>query len=351
MDTLTGGYIYDRQLVQYFRHNGHQVDVIRLPGRSYLNRLLHASSLVLSRELNHLSADIVLEDELDHPALFFFNRILKKRASRPVVSIVHNLHSRELRAKWQNQLYRQVEKYYLFSVDGFVFNSHATRQSVENLIGSIRPSITANPCGNRLPAQISESEIVERAMRPGPLRTVFLGNLFRNKCLHVLLAALGQLSENSYYLTVVGDLTMDKPYVKTIKEQIKELNLDRKVSFTGPLNNAELAATLKENQVLAVPSFYEGYGIAYLEGMGCGLPAIGTSAGGAGEIITHGKDGFLIPPGDSQALSGYLNELNQNRDRLAAMSLAAYQRFNSHPTWQTSCDRILDFLLSLTSAG
>jgi len=100
---------------------------------------------------------------------------------------------------------------------------------------------------------------------------------------------------------------------------------------------------------LAVPSFYEGYGIAYLEGMGCGLPAIGTTAGGAMEIIDHGINGFLIPPGDSNALSRYLNELNQDRERLKSMSLAAYRRFNAHPTWQASCEKILDFLVSLRS--
>ena len=347
LDTLTGGYIYDRQLVNYLRLKGHQVDLIHLPCRSYFDRLMHSPALLLSRELNHLPLDILLEDELDHPALIFLNRNLKIRARYPIVSIIHNLHSCELRAKWQNQLFRQIEKYYLTSVDGFVFNSHITRQTVEELVGTQRPSTIAYPCGNRLPVQITETEIIERAKRAGPLRILFLGNLFRNKSLHILLAALSELPQDSCFLTVIGDLTMDRSYVRTIRDQIQENNLKGKVSLMGPLNNSELVNKLKENHILVVPSFYEGYGIAYLEGMGFGLPAIGTTSGGAKEIITHGYDGFLISPGDSTLLSRYLLELNEDRERLISMSFNARRRFDSHPTWQTTDETILKFMQSL----
>jgi glycosyltransferase involved in cell wall biosynthesis len=349
LNTLTGGYIYDRQLVDYLRQKGHHVEVIELPFRNYLDRLLH-SPIASFRELKSSPVDILLEDELDHPALIYFNRKLRRQAIYPVVSIVHNLHCSEFRASWQNRLYRQIEKYYLMSVDGFIFNSLATQQAVEKLIETHKPAVIANPCGDRLPVQISEKEIAERAMMSGPLRILFLGNLFRNKSLHVLLAALADLPRSKYYLTVVGDLTMDKLYVKEIREQIRKHNLNKDVSLTGPLNNGELTARLKENQVLAVPSFYEGYGIAYLEGMGCGLPAIGTTSGGATEIINHGINGFLIPPGDRRALSRYLNELNQDRERLKSMSLKALQLFKTHPTWQATCEKILAFLLSLRNA-
>jgi glycosyltransferase involved in cell wall biosynthesis len=209
LDTLTGGYIYDRQLVDYLRQKGHQVNVIYFPGSSYVHRLLHSTELWLSRKLNHLSLDVLLEDELDHPALILLNHRLKSQTNYPIISIVHNLHSCELRAKWQNQLYRCIERYYLMSVDGFVFNSLTTRQTVEHLVGTSRPGMIAHPCGNRLSCQITESEIEARARGSGPLRVLFLANLLRSKGLHILLAALDRLPENSYFLTIVGDLTRD----------------------------------------------------------------------------------------------------------------------------------------------
>jgi glycosyltransferase involved in cell wall biosynthesis len=345
LDTLTGGYIYDRQLVDYLRQNGHYVELIHLPGGDYFNRLLHSPRLVLSHALDHLSLDILLQDELDHPSLILINHKLKRRAGYPIISIVHNLRSCELRPAWQNQLYRCIEKQYLMSVDGFIFNSHTTRRAVEGLQGKPQTGIIALPCGNRLPADVTESDVQARARASGPLRILFLGNLLRGKGLHILLDAVSALPENSYFLTVIGDSSMDKSYVGFIKNEIREKHLDDQVLLTGSINNYELAVKLKENHVLAVPSYYEGFGIAFLEGMGFGLPSIGTTSGAAGEIITHGQNGFLIPAGDSQALSWYLNELNTDRHKLMLMGIHALQRFNSHPTWQMSCEKILDFLL------
>jgi glycosyltransferase involved in cell wall biosynthesis len=81
--------------------------------------------------------------------------------------------------------------------------------------------------------------------------------------------------------------------------------------------------------------------------MGFGLPAVGTTAGGAPEVITHEIDGYLIQPGDVCALQQRLLELAHDRGKLLQMSLAAYQRYRVHPTWTLTCKRIREFLLSI----
>ncbi len=100
-----------------------------------------------------------------------------------------------------------------------------------------------------------------------------------------------------------------------------------------------------------MPSSYEGFGIVYLEGMGFGLPAIASTAGAAAEIITHDRDGLLIQVGDTGSLAGYLNDLYRDRDRLLLMSLNAHRRFESHPTWQMTTERILVFLKTIVNNG
>lgn len=138
---------------------------------------------------------------------------------------------------------------------------------------------------------------------------------------------------------------METSYVEKIQRQILAANLNDRIYFLGPLNSSNLAIRLRESHVMAVPSFYEGYGIAYIEGMGFGLPAVGTTAGAAGEIITHGEDGYLISPGDAQSLAKHLIDLNNDRDLLIALSLNALQRFRRHPTWQASCRQIAKYLV------
>ena len=72
-----------------------------------------------------------------------------------------------------------------------------------------------------------------------------------------------------------------------ILQQIERLNLSTKVNFHGALDTDKLKIVLRDSHVLALPSSYEGFGIAYLEGMGYALPAIGGRNGAAHEIINY----------------------------------------------------------------
>jgi glycosyltransferase involved in cell wall biosynthesis len=116
------------------------------------------------------------------------------------------------------------------------------------------------------------------------------------------------------------------------------------VALLGPLSDELLAERLAASHVLAVPSSYEGFGIVYLEGMGFGLPAIASTAGGAGEIIANGQTGFLVEPGDTAALAQHVQGLGRDRARLSEMSVAAWRRYGELPTWSAGMDRVGEFL-------
>jgi len=349
LDKLTGGNLYDRMLVEHLRATGHHVQVFSLPGQTYPARLLGNFAFSMIESIEEESLDILLQDELEHAALIRLNQRLKKQIDCPVVSIVHHLRSAELRPRWQNNLYRMVERRYLLSVDGFVFNSESTKASVHRLCGRQLPMVVAHPGGNRLGTDTTEAEILDRARKPGPIRVLFVGNVIRRKGLHVLLEAMKQLPDGTCNLTIIGSLSLDKRYVREILKQIDQNGMGKRVAILGALSDSELAGQLKSAHLLAVPSSYEGFGIVYLESRGFGLPAIGSKAGGAGEIIAHGQDGFLLPVDDVYSLARHLHRLNADRNMLAAMSLQAFQKYQSHPTWQQTCRKITAFMESMTA--
>lgn len=336
LDTLSGGYMYDRMLVDYLRAQGDTVEIISLPWRNYAAHLTDNFTFKLPSGL-----DILIQDELNHPSLIFAN---KRPHPYPIISLVHHLRCSELRPKWQNGLYRVVEKKYLHSVDGFIFNSDTTKGVVNKLIGNDLPEVVAFPPTDRFGEAISEEEIKERGKRK-ELNILFLGNVIERKGLLTLLQAM-QLSTFDLRLDVVGSLTADPEYTKNIQAYIANNHLSSFVFLHGALNHAPLIEKLKSAHVLVVPSSYEGFGIVYLEGMGFGLPAIGTTLGAAGEVIEDGKTGFLIQPGDAQSLAEKLQLLSERRDLLLEMSLAARSRYQRQPKWNQTAGQIRDFLLS-----
>jgi glycosyltransferase involved in cell wall biosynthesis len=238
-----------------------------------------------------------------------------------------------------------VEQQYLASVDAFVFNSKATRCSVEELLGGPGPGVIAHPGGDRLGPALDEREIAARVRRGGPLRLVFVGNLIPRKGLHGLLAALAAVKEESWELSVVGSLRIDLDYVARIRGSIAAFGLKDRVRLLGSLQDPEMASLLKRSDVIAMPLSYEGFGIVYLEGMGFGLPALACRSGGAGEIVTHGENGYLLEPGDIGGLAILLRRLIKDRDELLRLSLAALRRFATFPTWEQTAAKIRAFLL------
>jgi glycosyltransferase involved in cell wall biosynthesis len=344
LETLSGGYLYDRKLVDHLRRQGDQVEIISLPWRNYLIHLQDNFSFSLLRRLEQLRVDFLLQDELNHPSLFYLNRLVHKRAGYPLIAIVHHLLSSEARPAWQNRLYRQIERRYLESVDGFVYNSQTTCRVVETLVKNRLPGVVAFPAGDRLLADISEDQIAARARQPGPLRLFFLGNIIPRKGLHTLVEAVNELPRKAWTLSVAGSQRLNRSYANQIRKKVAAYDLQEHIRFMGPLQEAEVIDQMHSSHVLVVPSSYEGFGIAYLEGMGFGLPAIASTGGAAKEIITPGLDGFLIPPGDSSALAQTLGLLVEDRELLLATSLAARRRYAAHPTWEETGASVRNFL-------
>jgi glycosyltransferase involved in cell wall biosynthesis len=345
LNIVTGGFIYDRNLVTHSKQLGDEVHIISLPWRKYKNHLAYNFSNSLIRRIASLKLDILLEDELNHPSCIILNKVLKNKVDHPLISIVHHLRMEE-NNRPLHSFQKWLEKEYLKSVDGFIFNSLATSDSVARFVDD-RPYIVAYPGKDRFLPEITEREIVKRCQRAGPLGIVFLGNITPRKGLDVLISSLKSLSGAQWRLTVIGSLSRSKKYSREILEQIQTHEISKSVYFTGEISNAEVAAILRNNHVLAVPSHHEGFGLVYVEAMGFGLPVIGTSAGGAQEIIKHQVNGFLIAPQSSASLTEYLLRLHADRSMLERMSFDALKTYSMFPTWHGTASKIRGFLQTM----
>jgi glycosyltransferase involved in cell wall biosynthesis len=175
------------------------------------------------------------------------------------------------------------------------------------------------------------------------LNSYFVGNVIVRKGLHSLLHALTSIPRELWHLHVVGSLTADRAYVVQIKRLIQSHALDRQVTLHGGATDAQINQLYERCHLYAAPAF-EGFGIAYLEAMSFGLPVLASTAGAAHEIVTHGLNGFLVAPGDTDSLTTHLIQLCTQRTQLQDMSHAARARYDRHPTWQASFVPVLPWL-------
>jgi glycosyltransferase involved in cell wall biosynthesis len=344
LDTLSGGFRYDRRLVASLRAHGDRVTVLELPWRSYPRGLLdNADPRVADRIARAGPFDLLLQDELAHPSLVRANRRLRGRLDCPLVGIVHHLRADETDGP-ARRAYEAIEGRYLRSLDAVVTNSEPTLSSVRRLASPER-TLVAPPAGDRFDPDVDEAAIGRRARRDPP-RALALGTVTPRKATAALVDAVAA-ARTPWELTVVGDTTVDPGYVRRCRRLADRRGIADRVTFAGAIDDDALADRLRASHVLALPSRHEGFGIAYLEGMAFGLPAVASLAGGGRSVVTHGETGLLVPPAGAGAVAAALDRLAADRTELARMGRAARRRFEAHPGWAETGARTRAFLAEL----
>lgn len=347
LDSLTGGWIYDRLLVEHLQAQGHTVEIISIKQRHYVRNLADNFSRTLHRRLLDLDCRLLLEDELSHPSLIGLNHRIRQKRICPIVTIVHQVLCRQPLKKFRQLFYQTFERRYFQSVDGFIFNSDTTGRNVATLTAHRRPAIVAYPGGDRLGCLPSAAAIESKCRRTGPLELIMVGNLTPNKGVLPLIKGLSRLPEESWRLTIVGSLSMDRRYAQKVKALIARLGLASQVDIRGPLDGDDLVENLTRSHVFVLPFSYEGFGMACLEAMAWGLPVVGSAEGALSEFVHDGLNGLLVAPDDISAFARHILHLHTHRGLLADCGRAALATFHRRPGWKESLEKIHAFLISM----
>ena len=138
----------------------------------------------------------------------------------------------------------------------------------------------------------------------------------------MLLESFRQLrTECSARLLILGDGQLRVPMEKLAQE----LGIADDVDFMGFV--VEAPSYMKRCTVFALSSRYEGLPVALIEAMACGVPVVATDCpSGPGEIISHGRDGLLVPVGDPAAMAGALKLLLDDSSLRERIGNAGQQR-------------------------
>jgi len=127
-----------------------------------------------------------------------------------------------------------------------------------------------------------------------------VGHLIPSKRVDVTIRAFAVLLECHPFatLTIVGS----GPDRKRLENLCQELSIGDAVTFTGQLPNNEVLKKMKAATFFVMASSPEGFGIVYLEAMASRCITIGTEGEGIADLIVSGKNGFLVPPDNPDAI-------------------------------------------------
>lgn len=175
------------------------------------------------------------------------------------------------------------------------------------------------------------------------LRFLFVGRLHVLKGLQLLFDAFARVEGDDWSLTVVGD----GPERERLRRQVSELGLDARVTFTGKLAREELAGVFRDHDVVCAPSLYESGGLAVVEGMERGKPAIVLDVGGNAVSVTEDCGVKVDATGSAEeviaGLAAAIRAYTMDSELRRRHSLGARRRIESHYNWRTKVPRMFGY--------
>lgn len=157
---------------------------------------------------------------------------------------------------------------------------------------------------------------------------LFLGLLGQNKGIYDLLDCLNEhksVFSGKLKLFVGGNGEISK-----VTQIISKYGLSDIVSFEGWVSGDKKIELLNKVDAYILPSYHEGLPISILEAMSYSLPIISTNVGGIPEILKNGENGFIITPGDKDAMYRAILELMNNEKLRMDMGKVSYSKVQEH---------------------
>jgi len=164
------------------------------------------------------------------------------------------------------------------------------------------------------------------------------------KGVDVLLRAMTQMPQN-VTLTLVGDGNLRPSYEKLARG----LGISSRVKFLGRVSENELPNIYRSADVFAFPSTNgaEAFGLAALEAQSSGVPVVASNLPGVRTVVANGETGFLVPPGDVEALAKRLHYLLDHDDVRHAMGHRARERVLERFTWTKYLEGLMNIYQKL----
>lgn len=332
LETRTGGYGYDREIVLGLMELGWKVDVCGLdasfPAPTPEARA-HARE-ALAALPDHM---LVLADGLAFGLLA--DEAHEERERLRFVALVHHPLALEhgLDAATARALV-ESETRALASTRGVVVTSRAT-------VGSLAPYGVAADRIAVVPPGTAPAPIARGTRGSGDTRTdapvelLSVASLTPRKGHDVLFAALAPLAHLPWRLTCAGAPHGHDAYASALAAQVAAAGLEDRITFAGSLDAAALDAAYARADVFVLPTRHEGFGMAVAEAVARGLPVISTPTGGIPDMVDAGS-GVLVPIDDVEALRAALTTVlgdDRARERLAQ---GARARRAELPRWAES---------------
>jgi glycosyltransferase involved in cell wall biosynthesis len=175
---------------------------------------------------------------------------------------------------------------------------------------------------------------------------LYTGRLSWNKGLIDLIRSAKKIIQR--YPDISFVITGRGPIEHYLRELVTNMKLDNNFSFLGFVDMKRLIKTYQNASIYIFPSYYEGLPTSLLEAMACGVPVIATGVGGIPEVVNDGKNGFIVPIKNPEAIANSVIKLLENQKSRKKMGKIARKTIEENYSWDSIASKALEYYRTIT---
>ena len=164
----------------------------------------------------------------------------------------------------------------------------------------------------------------------------------------VLVPALRAIADLGWTSVCVGGLSREPETTAAVRALIKSGELEKRIDLCGEVTASELSEIYDRSSVFVLPSRHEGYGMAFAEALAHGLPIVACAAGAVTDTVPDDA-GLLVPPDDPKALALALRRILTDDDERSKMATAAWAHGQCLPRWSNTAAAVAKALSAAAS--
>ena len=335
LDARTGGYIYDRHVVDGLTRRGWAVDVLVLDDS--FPRPTAAASAHAERTFNGIpDRTVTLVDSL---VLGAIPDIIERHGARlRIVALMHLPLAADVGLDAASaSRFALAERRALGAATAVIVTGRATLKLLEGALVQA-PVVVIEPGTDPVP--------LARGSGAALVHLLCVATLNPGKGHEDLISALAAVPSRAWRLTCVGSLTRDQRTVERVQALIREAGLEGLVSLAGALDGPALEAAYDRSDLFVLATLRETYGMAVAEALAHGLPVVSTDTGAIADLV--GPDaGMIVSPGDVPALIDVLSQVIGDAALRSRLAAGARRVRESLPRWDDMVSRMAATLESI----
>lgn len=273
--------------------------------------------------------------------------LLAGRWDVPHAAMFHTLGDVKLRARAserESEVRLESERRIVHRLDRIVAATEHERQLLRQIYRVAPARVAVVPLGVDLDqfAPGDRREARARLGLPEDERIILaIGRIEPLKGLDVLIQSLSAMSDTDRVgLYIIGGDERARPELDRLAAIAKTFGLEDRVHYLGARPHEALADYYRAADVVAVPSFYESFGLVAVEAMASGIPVVASRVGGLASTIVDGRTGYLIAWRCPEPFAEKFDLLFANDELRRALGASARRRMEESYSWERVADAI-----------